>query len=220
MQRSKSCQLGVHTWQCERLSSPSRKAQYFGGARHRPWFVVSLVVSLFVLAALWTSPLIVGHEPTTPAIRESQMFWKIAIQKVDDALTAGDINAAVRAWDDAYPAVLGAGTWEALVGVGDAYRRIGEVARKPESFDAKAREIYLLALSQARRQGCVECLLRIAEAFAALGDREHVELSVRLADLLAAQDPETEADVRAFTMRFTDQLLHRASGREEWRHAP
>jgi len=220
MQRSKSCQLGVHAWHCERLSSPSRQAHYFGETGNRPRLLVSLVVSLFVVAALWMSPPIVGQDPTTPARSGSQPFWKLAIQRIDDALATGNVKAAVRELDAAYRAVMKAGGWEAFIEVGDAYRRIGEVAATGEPFDAKAREIYLLALSQARRQECVQCLLRIAEAFAALGDREHIELSVRLADLLAAQDPEAEADVRAFTMRFADQLLDRASGREERRQVP
>jgi hypothetical protein len=131
----------------------------------------------------------------------------------------GNVTAAIQGWQAAYRSAVKAGGWEGFIEVGDAYRRIGEVAGQSESFDPKAREIYLLALSQGRRLECVECLLPIAEAFAALGDREHVELSVRLAELLAAQDPEAEADVRAFTMRFADQLLHRASGREAWLHA-
>jgi hypothetical protein len=145
--------------------------------------------------------------PTGPVIGGSQASWKTAIAKTDEVLAMGNVTAALQEWREAYRAAMKAGGWEAFIGVGDAYRRIGEVARKSESFDPKAREIYMIALSQARRQECVECLLRVAEAFAALGDGEHLMLSIRLADRLAAQDPEAEADVRAFTMRYADQLL-------------
>jgi hypothetical protein len=136
----------------------------------------------------------------------SQAFWKTAIRKTDEVLATGNVTAALDEWRGAYRSAMKAGDWEAFVEVGDAYRRIGEVAGKSESFAPKAREIYMIALSQARRQECVECLLRIAEAFAALGDGEHLMLSIRLADHLAGRDPEAEADVRAFTMRYADEL--------------
>lgn len=206
MPRSNSCQLGVHPWQCERVSPGSRNTRLYAGGGDWSRFAVWLVVSLVAVGVLLVSASVLGRPPTWPEVRDTQAFWKIAIQKTDDALATGDVNAAVREWADAYRAAMRAGGWEPFIEVGDAYRRIGEVAGQSKSFDAKTRELYLLALSQARRRECVECLLRTAEAFAALGDREHVELSVRLADLLAAQDPEAEADVRAFTMRFADQL--------------
>lgn len=168
--------------------------------------LVPLVLSALVLSALVLGRLFVGEAPMRLARREPPASWTIAVQAVDAALGTGNVSAATQAWADAYRAAMRAGRWEALVEVGDAYRRIGEVAGKSESFDAKAGEIYLLALSQARRQECVECLLRVAEAFAALGDREHVELSVRLAELLAAQDAEAQDDVRMFTTRFPGRL--------------
>jgi hypothetical protein len=164
-------------------------------------------VSLVVGGVLLLSPRVVEQDPTGPVIGESRAFWKTAIDKVEEALATGNVTTALQEWRGAYRSAVKAGAWEVFIEVGDAHRRIGEVAGQSKSFDPKTREIYLLALSQARRQECVECLLRLAEAFAAMGDREHVELSVRLAELLAAQDPEAEADVRAFTMRFADQLL-------------
>ena len=220
MPRSKSCQLSLHPWQGERLSRGSRNTWTFAGPGNWSGLVASLVVSLVVGGVLLLSPRVVEQDPTSPVIGESRAFWKIAIDKVEEALATGNVTAALQEWRGAYRSAVKAGGWEVFIEVGDSYRRIGEVAGKSEPFDAKAREIYLLALSQARRQECVQCLLRIAEAFAALGDTEYVELSVRLADLLAMQDPEAEADVRASTMRFADQLLHRASGNEEWRYAP
>jgi hypothetical protein len=168
--------------------------------------VVSLLVILVLGGVLFLGARVAEQDPTSPGTGESQPSWKPAVEKVEKEVAAGSVTAAIREWRDAYRAAMRAGEWEAFVEVGDAYRRIGEVAGKREPFDDRAGEIYLLALSQARRQECVQCLLRIAEAFAALGDREHLKLSVRLADIFAGQDPETEADVRAFAMRYADQL--------------
>ncbi len=215
MQRPSDCQLALHTCQSEYLSPASRNA--WSSVRSGDWsrFAVLLVVSLGVVGALVVSASVVGQDPTSLGIRESQAFWKIAIQKIDDALATGNVKAAVQEWQAAYRAVMRAEEWEGLLEVGDAYRRIGEVAGRGVPFEAKAREIYRIALSSARRQECVDCLLRVAEAFAGLGDRERVEESFHLANLLAARDPEAEADVRAFASRFSDQFLDQASGREE-----
>jgi hypothetical protein len=128
---------------------------------------------------------------------------------MDRALASGDAPAALEAWGDALHAAMSAGRWEALVEVGDAYQRIGAVGGNGHPLVGRSRQAYLLALSLARRQDCLHCVLRVAEAFAALGDREHLEQSLRIAGLLAAQDPEAEADVRALAMRFAPQLQAR-----------
>ncbi len=207
MPHSKSCQLSLHPCQRGRLAPGSRSTRPFPGPGNWSGLVVSLLVSLVVGAVLLLGAGL-EQDPIGPVIGGSQAFWKTAIGKTDEALSTGNVTAALQEWRDAYRSAMKAGGWEAFIEVGDAYRRIGEVARQSESFNPKAREIYMIALSQARRLECVECLLRVAEAFAALGDGEHLMLSTRLADRLAAQDPEAEADVRAFTMRYADQLLN------------
>jgi tetratricopeptide (TPR) repeat protein len=169
--------------------------------------VVSLLVILVVGGVLFLGARVVERNPTSPATGDSQPIWKTAIEKVEKELAAGNVTAALQEWRDAYRAATKAGGSEAFIEAGDAYRRIGEIAGKSESFGPQAREIYLIALSRARREECVECLLRIAEAFAALGDREQLRLSLRLAELFARQDPEAEADVRAFTMHSADQVV-------------
>ncbi len=206
MPRSRSCQLSPHPWQRDRLAPGSRSTSPLAGPGNWSGLVVSLLVSLVVGGVLVLGAAL-EQDPTGPVTGESQAFWKTAIDKTDEVLATGNVTAALQEWRTAYRSAMKAGGWEAFIEVGDAYRRIGVVARQSESFDPKAREIYMIALSQARRLECVECLLRVAEAFAALGDREHLMLSVRLADLLATQDPEAEADVRAFTIRYADQLL-------------
>jgi hypothetical protein len=130
--------------------------------------------------------------------------WAAHVRTVDSALAARDIGAAERAWHAAYLAALGSWRWEGMVEVGDAAVRIGEASRLRQSANAKARNLYVSALFRARQQDSLEGVLRVAEAFAALGDREVVAQCVRIALRLAAQDPEAQADVRAFVARLGD----------------
>ncbi|MGH7318486.1 MAG: hypothetical protein ACRELA_02500 [Candidatus Rokuibacteriota bacterium] len=118
------------------------------------------------------------------------------------ALSAG----AIQKLDDAHRAAVASGRWEDLVRAGDAYRRLGEPAGQPEAFDAKAREAYRSALARARHDESLDGVLRVAEALATVADREAVGQAFRIADRLAALDPDARADVRAFAARFADQL--------------
>src|SRR5262249_59320853 len=122
----------------------------------------------------------------------------------DLALARRDGATAMRIWNDAYRAALRDGRWEELTQVGDAYRRIGEVTGSQEAFDGRAREIYRQALYRARKQASLDGVLTVAEALAALGDREGVEQSIRVAERLAGPDPERLTDVRAFRARLAD----------------
>jgi hypothetical protein len=49
-------------------------------------------------------------------------------------------------------------------------------------------------------------MLRAAEAFVQLGDRDEVELSLHIARDLAGSDPESVADLKAATARLSDLL--------------
>lgn len=128
--------------------------------------------------------------------------WRTHLARVDDALAKHDLRGATHACEDAYRAALGSRRWDALVDVGDAYLRIGEAAGSRGGWEAKARESYRNAFLRARQQGSVEGVLRAAEAFADLGDREVAEQALRIAESLAAQDPEALADVRSFHEPF------------------
>jgi hypothetical protein len=128
-----------------------------------------------------------------------------------DASAQRALTAALRDWRTAYGRAQALGSAEALVEVGDRYRRIGEASSTPAPFDAKAGEIYASALSRARRQGSLDDVLRVAEAFAELGDRPALERALGVAVSLTANDPEARADLHAFAARVAvvvDDLAH------------
>ncbi len=77
--------------------------------------------------------------------------------------------------------------------MGDAYLRIAGTAEGRKTAEAKARRIYLAALFRARQQRSVQGMLRTAEAFAALGDREVTEQCLILAERLAEEARDAEA---------------------------
>ncbi len=159
-----------------------------------------------LLLAVVVAVLAVVEIPTHRMLRTLPALAASPIQKMDEALAQKKVNAAVRAWDEAYRAAVPSGRWEDLVAVADGYRRVGEVGGRQGAFDAKAREIYLSALFRAREQDSLDGVLSAGQGLAALGDRQGVEQSLRIAELMTAGDPEAQADLRAFTERFADQL--------------
>src|SRR5262249_1499346 len=92
---------------------------------------------------------------------------------------------------------------------GDAYRRIAEVSSTRPHALAKAREAYLTGLLRARQQQSLRGVFQVAEAFAALGDRELVNTSVRIAEPVAAQiaEPQARGQARASIERLASRLL-------------
>lgn len=158
------------------------------------------------------APLLVTIVATSEAPRPRmpvapQASLALALQKLDDALARADVETAVRAWEHAHRAAMAGGSWEDLITVGDASRRVDEIEGLPEASDTRAREIYLAALHRARRLESLDGVLRAGEALAMLGDREGVALSLRSAEALAALDPDAQADVRAFASRLGDLLV-------------
>lgn len=113
---------------------------------------------------------------------------------------------AIQQVNDTHRAAVASGRWADLVQAGDAYRRLGETAGQPEAFDAKAREAYRSALARARHDESLDGVLRVAEALAGVADRDGVGQAFRIAERLAALDPDARADVRAFAARFADLL--------------
>jgi hypothetical protein len=109
---------------------------------------------------------------------------------VDDALGTGDVAAALRVWQELYGPTLGTGRWERAVEAGDAFLRIARALGSPVHSMARARDLYMSALAGASGAGSVDGVLRIAAAFADLGDDEIVTHALRIARRLAGSDTE------------------------------
>jgi hypothetical protein len=148
------------------------------------------------------------------AVADPDGPWTPAIQQVDVALARKEYSAALRAANDAYTHALGSTRWDGMISAGDVYRRIGDATGLRRSFDAKAREAYQKAFFRARQQASVEGVLRSMEGYVALGDTQMVGVGLRVAERLAARDPEAMADVRAFRTRLGDPSLTVGETRE------
>lgn len=111
--------------------------------------------------------------------------WTAPIDRAETALAKGDTDAALAAWQEAYTEALRSRGWPRMIEIGDLSLRIGEASGAQAAAVARARQSYLIALFRARREGALDGLVRAAEAFAALGDREVVEHALDLAEPLA-----------------------------------
>ncbi len=129
-------------------------------------------------------------------------LWRTYLAVVDKELEQGRVDAAVRAWQDAYGAALSSRSWESMIAVGDAFVAIGRAAGTPRGARMNAREAYLSALIRARREHSVEGALRSAEAFEALDDRVVVEQCLHIAAQLATGDAESQERVHEARQRW------------------
>lgn len=165
---------------------------------------VTSMIALMLLIVVVTEA-VAGHI----AGAERPDAWKIHLEKVEQALDRNDLAQAALLWRDAYAAALRSRHWEGMVAVGDAYRRLGDLGGFRQASRAKARETYLAALFRARQEGALDGVLRVAEAFAELGDREVVQQCIRSARSIAAQarDASGDARVRVFAERWEARRL-------------
>jgi hypothetical protein len=106
------------------------------------------------------------------------------LDAVEEALASGDAAAMLRAWHNACLEALGSQRWEPMVAVGEAAWRIGQATGFKIAFAAKARQAYHVALYRAHKQGTVDGVRRVGEAFEMLGDREAVEQCASIAERL------------------------------------
>jgi len=138
-----------------------------------------------------------SHEPS----------WQAAIRAMDDALAKGDVQAALKSREEAYHIALGSRRWEALADVGDASLRLAGFPGQASTIRSEARRVYLQALFSARRQSSLQGVLRVSEAFAALGDREVARQGFVIANVLAAQssEPHARERVRALQQRLAGE---------------
>jgi hypothetical protein len=125
---------------------------------------LGLVLSTALMSIAVTPPRQTAPRPAD----ETQ--WVTHVAAVDAALQANDLPAARKAWQAAYGAALASRRWEAYTEVAGAHLRIAELAGT--SGAPSARSLYLSALFRARDAGSRDGLLRAADAFDQLGDRE------------------------------------------------
>jgi len=158
----------------------------------RTWGIAVMIAMLIVVAAMATSALRRDRQslPVDAVAR-----WNGEIGRLDAALVAGDRAGAHRAWSEAWSAALASRRWDAFIRMGDASLRLGDLDGHPATARARARQAYLLAMFRARAAGSIEGVLRAAEGFAGLGDRDVVNGALHLAIQLAADAPEVRADV-------------------------
>jgi hypothetical protein len=157
--------------------------------------------------AITLTAAVMGTAGNVAALATPDSPWAPALRQVDAALARKEYSLALRAANDAYALALGTTRWDGMVFAGDLYRRIGEATGLRRSFESKAREAYQKALSRARQQASVEGVLRATEGYAALGDTQMVGFGLRVAERLAAGDPEAQADVRTFRTRFGESTI-------------
>jgi hypothetical protein len=165
------------------------------------WSLPAIVSTLGLMPLVATVPTVLADHaiPTDTGIA-----WQVRLLEVDEAMARGDLVTAERQWREAYAAALKSRHWQGMVAAGDTYRALGARAGFRTTSTAKARQAYRTALFRARAEGSVEGVLRTAERFAELGDRDVVEQCIQVARRVAAQSPDPQAMelVRAFTERW------------------
>lgn len=178
-------------------------------ARGRSRAVDAIVVlAIALLIALGIVEVLASHAGAAEAVtRPPAAPWTPHLKRLDEAMARQNIGAALRAWGHAYTAALGSRRWEGLIEVGDAYLGIGERLASRQAFMPKAREAYLAAFFRARQQGSVDGVLRAAEAFAALDDRQVVTQCLNVARELAGRDSQAQARVQAQASRLSDPSI-------------
>lgn len=77
-----------------------------------------------------------------------------------------------------------------VLDVGDASLRVGDGTGSPARARVSARHAYRAALFRARAQRSVDGVLRAADAFARLGDRDVTEGALHASRKLAARTPD------------------------------
>lgn len=173
--------------------------------RKRTKVPIVLVALLFVLAAAAEVATSRGKPQSDHATRPTQ---RAALETVDQALARHDAAAALRAWQRAYEVARSQRGWRALVEAGDAAVRIDAAA--PGTAAPRARRAYLAAFDRARAERSMEGVVRVAEGFSQLGDREVTERVLRVAASLAQRSGDAAAPTSVEMARA--RLLERASG--------
>jgi hypothetical protein len=171
------------------------------------WYVPLLITGGVVIALLVAGVAALGVVASRAGVAPPP--WHGSLARMDDAIARGDIAAAAARWRDAHAHARRSGHWEALLDLGDGSRRLGRAAGGARIADAYARDAYLAGVLHARHVGSLDGVLRAAEAFAELGDRDAVEQCLRDAHALAARaaDPAAIRQVERFSDRWAARTL-------------
>jgi hypothetical protein len=135
--------------------------------------------------------------------------WADDLRTAGEALAAGNVGVAEWAWRHAWAAALRSRRWDGMLAVGGAALAIGEGTHDVRAGRAQARRAYLAALFRAREARSVDGIVRAAEAFLDLGDREVAQtgLGMALALLRRTPDEMASARVQALADRLGDRSI-------------
>ena len=170
---------------------------------YAPLVAIGVAALVLMIIALAVVEVLVAAAPPTGGASG----WNAPLERAGDALRAGDVAQALAWWQEARGEALRSGTWEAMIEVGDAARRLAAGGGLRREGDARAREAYMTALLRARRDHSVDGVLRAAVAFGELGDRAVVAHALRIAQREAGQDPRAREQVRAVADRWMSPTL-------------
>ena len=123
------------------------------------------------------------------------------IASIDEAVRRGDFAAARTAWRDVFQSLRPTHDWQAMAALGDSALRIGGASGSRGPWEADARRAYLGAMFRARTEASLDGVLRAAEAFATLGDRDVAEEGLRVAESVASRAGTLEARDRVLAYR-------------------
>jgi hypothetical protein len=148
-----------------------------------------------------------GPRPLDAGIGPQMAPWTTHLEELEPALSAGDWARAAEAWDNAWITAQASGRWQPLIDVGDAALRVGDATATTSVARVKARRAYRAALIRARAQRSVDGVVRSAESFAALGDRDVTEGALHMARKLAAHDATALTRVETDAARITARVV-------------
>lgn len=186
-----------------------------GNVMKEQWYV-SLTITAVGLTALLVGGLAALEAIAARSVtRTPTASWQSSLESLDDAIERGDLFGVKERWREAHAAAVSSRQWEALIAVGDAYRRLGHATAAEREAHVEARDAYVGALLRARQTESLDGVLRAAQAFAELGDRDVVEQCLHVARGLArrAGDPEAQHRVKLFSDRWAGRTLEVERGR-------
>jgi hypothetical protein len=181
-----------------RATSEMTDAESWTTRWYTPLVALGVAVLLLLLLALAVVEVLVANAPEV----DRPGAWLTPLERADVALSDGDVAQALAWWREAHEVALRNGQWDGLIEVGNASRRLGARGGFRRDGDALARDAYLTALLQARRQHSLAGVLRAADALGSLGDQENTAHALRVAQAQAGNDPHAQERVRRAADRW------------------